>query len=66
MDKFTAVEVSFNNGYQSGVEALVAAIERSEYCHNTSKEWSMLIVINNLQLEKIAKELVDSRAGLHV
>ena len=66
MDKFTAVEVSFNNGYQAGIKALIGAIERSEYCQSASEYWPMLITINNLELEKIAKELVDSRAGLHV
>lgn len=66
MDEFTATEVSFNNGYQAGIEALVAAIERSDYCQSASEDWPMLITMNNLELQKIAKELIDSRVGLHV
>ena len=66
MDKFTAAEVSFNNGYQAGIEALVRAIEGSDYCQSASEDWPMLITMNNLELQKIAKELIDSRVGLHV
>jgi hypothetical protein len=66
MDEFTTTEISFNNGYQAGIEALVGAIERSDYCQSASEYWPMLITMNNLELEKIAKDLIDSRVGLHV
>jgi hypothetical protein len=65
MDQFTATEVSFNNGYQAGIESLVGAIERSKYCQSASEDWPMLITMNNLELEKIAKEVIDSKVGVH-
>lgn len=63
MDIFTATEISFKNGYQAGIEALVSAIEGSNYCQSASEDWPMLITINNLQLREIAQELVNHKRG---